>query len=201
MGIGKGRGNYELTSVTDKNLHVMKEAAIQRVSEIMEECEEVIYSSATKTMRSFEKSILTVAFDSSSSTSGSEPLTLDFLTPARIVYEGHLTIDLEFHVLIRQLLRRISLLGYFHCGADPSELDFRGIIRKSERVNVKERKLRWYEWERYSARQDTKMKMGGFTGQITFEGEISPFIPLIRAGEVLHAGKGTTFGLGRYRVR
>jgi len=201
MGIGKGRGKYELMSVTDKHLHVVKEAATQGASEIMEEHEEVIYSSATKTMKSFEKSVLTVAFDSSPATFGPEPLTLDFLTPARFVYEGHLTIDLEFHVLIRQLLRRISLLGYFHCGTDPSEFDFRGIIRKAERVNVKERKLRWYEWERYSARQDTKIKMGGFTGQITFQGEISPFISLIRAGEVLHVGKGTTFGLGRYRVR
>jgi CRISPR/Cas system endoribonuclease Cas6 (RAMP superfamily) len=44
------------------------------------------------------------------------------------------------------------------------------------------------------------MKMGGFTGQITFEGEIRPFIPLVKAGEVLHVGKGTSFGLGRYRI-
>jgi CRISPR-associated endoribonuclease Cas6 len=201
MGIGKGRGKYELMSVTDRNSHVRKEAASQAAGEIMEECEEVIYSSATKTMRSFEKSLLSVVFDSSPAMSGPEPLILDFLTPARIVYEGHLTIDPEFHVLIRQLLRRISLLAYFHCGADPSEIDFRDIIRKSERVTVKESKLRWYDWERYSARQDTKMKMGGFTGQITFEGEISPFMTLIRAGEVLHVGKGTSFGLGRFRVR
>jgi CRISPR-associated endoribonuclease Cas6 len=167
----------------------------------MEEYEDVIYSSVTKTMKSFEKSVLTVGFDSLPATSRPELLTLDFLTPARIVYEGHLTIDLEFHVLIRQLLRRVSLLGYFHCGGDPSEMDFRGIIGKAEGVKLKESKLRWYEWERYSARQDTKMKMGGFTGQITFEGEIGPFMRLIRAGEVLHVGKGTSFGLGKYEIK
>jgi hypothetical protein len=42
-GIGKGRGKYELISVTDKNnLHIVKEAATQGAGEIMEEYEEVI---------------------------------------------------------------------------------------------------------------------------------------------------------------
>ena len=45
------------------------------------------------------------------------------------------------------------------------------------------------------------MKMGGFVGEITFEGGIGPFMPLIRASEVLHVGKGTSFGLGKYEMR
>ncbi|HDZ02552.1 MAG TPA: CRISPR system precrRNA processing endoribonuclease RAMP protein Cas6 [Nitrospirae bacterium] len=61
------------------------------------------------------------------------------------------------------------------------------------------RNLKWYDWERYSARQETKMKMGGFVGEITFEGDIEPFMPILKAGEVLHVGKGTGFGLGKYK--
>jgi len=60
--------------------------------------------------------------------------------------------------------------------------------------------LRWYEWERYSGRQETRIKMGGFVGDITFEGFIEPFMPLIKTGELLHVGKGTAFGLGKYRI-
>ncbi len=30
------------------------------------------------------------------------------------------------------------------------------------------------------------MKMGGFVGEIAFECEIAPFMPLIKTGEVLH---------------
>ena len=60
--------------------------------------------------------------------------------------------------------------------------------------------LRWYDWERYSGRQERKINMGGFVGDITFEGKLAPFMSFIKAGEVLHVGKGTTFGLGRYRV-
>ena len=43
------------------------------------------------------------------------------------------------------------------------------------------------------------MKMGGFVGEITFEGDIEPFMPILKAGEVLHVGKGTGFGLGKYK--
>ncbi|MGB9716175.1 MAG: CRISPR system precrRNA processing endoribonuclease RAMP protein Cas6, partial [Thermodesulfovibrionales bacterium] len=111
-----------------------------------------------------------------------------------------LTLDLEFHILIRNLLRRLSLLSYFHCGGEPAELDFKKIIEMAKRVNLKERNLRWYDWERYSTRQDTRMKMGGFVGDIIFEGYIEPFMPFIKAGEILHVGKGTSFGLGKYEI-
>ena len=132
-------------------------------------------------------------------------VTVNLLTPkykseARILYDGHLALDLEFHILIRNLLRRLSLLYYFHCGGDPSGWDFKGLIEKAKEVRVKEKKLRWHDWERYSGRQETRMKMGGFLGEIIFEGEIGPFMPLIKAGEILHVGKGTSFGLGKYRI-
>jgi CRISPR/Cas system endoribonuclease Cas6 (RAMP superfamily) len=103
-------------------------------------------------------------------------------------------------MFIRSLQRRLSLLSYFHCNGDTSGWDFKGVIKQAEDVKVKERRLRWYKWERYSARQDERLKMDGFVGQITFEGDIKPFFPLIKAGEVLHVGKGTGFGLGRYEV-
>ena len=32
------------------------------------------------------------------------------------------------------------------------------------------------------------------------EGNVGPFMPLINAGEVLHVGKGTSFGLGKYGI-
>ena len=111
-----------------------------------------------------------------------------------------MTLDLEFHILIRNLLRRLSLLYYFHCNGDPSAWDFKGIIEKAKEVKVEKQNLRWYDWERYSGRQETTMKMGGFVGEITFEGEIVPFMPLIKTGEILHVGKGTGFGLGKYEI-
>ena len=109
--------------------------------------------------------------------------------------------DLEFHVLIRNLLRWTSLVHYFHGNGKPAEFDFKGIIEQAKEVRTVQRNLRWYGWERYSARQEQHINMGGFVGEITFEGDLWPFMPLIKAGEVLHVGKGTAFGLGRYEVK
>lgn len=84
---------------------------------------------------------------------------------------------------------------------NPSGWDFKGTIEKAQAIKTIGSNLRWHDWERYSARQDTRMKMGGFVGEITFEGNIEPFMPLIKAGEVLHVGKGTTFGFGKYEIK
>jgi CRISPR/Cas system endoribonuclease Cas6 (RAMP superfamily) len=53
------------------------------------------------------------------------------------------------------------------------------------------------EGERRSNQQKTKLKMGGFTGDITLDGDLEPFTSLLRLSEVLHVGKGTVFGLGK----
>jgi CRISPR/Cas system endoribonuclease Cas6 (RAMP superfamily) len=60
--------------------------------------------------------------------------------------------------------------------------------------------IRWRDWERYSARQDARMKMGGFVGEVEYAGAIGEFVPLLKLGERVHIGKGTGFGLGRYVI-
>jgi len=61
-------------------------------------------------------------------------------------------------------------------------------------------KLYWQDWERYSSRQQTRMKFGGWVGEIIYQGDFQRFLPLLRLGEHIHVGKVTTFGLGKYRI-
>lgn len=126
-------------------------------------------------------------------------LTISYLTPTRLIFDGHLVPVPEFHILIRNLLRRLSNLTYFHCDSELS-LDFRGLVDAAQTVKLVDNRTRWHDWERYSARQEAKLKMGGVAGEAVYEGDVSPFIPLLALGEVLHVGKGTGMGLGRYRV-
>ncbi|PIV22771.1 MAG: hypothetical protein COS40_05325 [Deltaproteobacteria bacterium CG03_land_8_20_14_0_80_45_14] len=121
------------------------------------------------------------------------------MTPTRLKYDGKLSPDLEFHILFRNLLRRISLLSYFHCGEELN-LDFKGLIEEAKDVKVQKENLRWVDWERYSNRQETKMKMGGFIGSVTFTGNFKEFLPFLILGEYIHVGKGTSFGLGKYKI-
>ncbi|MGB9628868.1 MAG: CRISPR system precrRNA processing endoribonuclease RAMP protein Cas6, partial [Thermodesulfobacteriota bacterium] len=129
------------------------------------------------------------------------PLTLrlKFLTPTRLKYDEKLTPHLEFHILLRNLLRRISLLSYFHCGEEVN-IDFKAMIEESKKIRVIKSDLEWSDWERYSNRQSTKMRMGGLIGEVFFEGDFGPFWPYLFLGEYLHVGKGTSFGLGKYKI-
>lgn len=186
IGIGKGRGKYSLKTV--KALTNDKPPYF------------IIYDSDSKTIKSFECPPQIISF-ADCQASDNKHLSLTFLTPTRISYNNALTMNLKFHILIRNLLRRLSLIAYFHCDVDITQWDFKGIIDMAKEVKVKQNSLRWFDWQRYSARQDTKMKLGGFVGDITFEGNINPFMALIRVGELIHVGKGTTFGLGKYEVK
>lgn len=197
IGVGKGRGRYQLKEVRVKNEELSGEKGKG----------DVIYSGETKTLQSHYPILsgrdligeVSSSFHPKLSTRTPQ-LSLHFVTPTRLKYGESLTSDLEFHILIRSLLRRISSLSYFHCGKRLT-LDFKGLIEQAMAVNIVERHLRWLDWERYSHRQETKMKLGGFVGQITFQGDLEEFWPILRLGELVHVGKGTAFGLGQYRIK
>ena len=126
-------------------------------------------------------------------------ITISLLTPLRLRFDGHITDKLEFHVLIRNLLRRISSLSYFHCN-EKFQVDFKGLIEKAKGVKLLKGDIHWYDWKRYSTRQEEWMSLGGVTGTVTYEGDLSDFIQLLRLGEYVHVGKGTSFGLGKYEI-
>ena len=73
--------------------------------------------------------------------------------------------------------------------------------KQPKQIETKDGQVHWRDWERYSARQDTKMKMGGFVGEAQYRGELQHFLPLLKLGEAVHVGKATGFGLGRYEVK
>jgi len=173
MGLGKGNGKYSLTSVHSGG--------------------QGIYPMPDGNLLLPNGSFVPVDIEAANQ------ITLRFSTPARVVYEEQLVDNPEFHVVIRSLLRRISALSYFHCGREVS-VDFKGIIDRAMAVQATQRNTTWVDWERYSSRQDTRMKLGGFTGEIEFTGDLSEFMPYLRAGEIVHLGKATSFGLGKYEM-
>jgi CRISPR-associated endoribonuclease Cas6 len=127
-------------------------------------------------------------------------LKLRFLTPMRIKVANDLQPQVDFALLVRNLLRRVSLLTAVHGDAE-MELDYRGLITRAGEVKTASSDLRWWDLERYSNRQQTSMKIGGFVGSTVYEGaQIEDFLPLIVAGEILRVGRGTSFGLGKYEI-
>lgn len=106
---------------------------------------------------------------------------------------------LPFDIFIRTLLRRISMLSAFHCD-ETWETDFPALIALAQDVAVLSSGLKNANWQRYSSRQKRKLTMEGFMGEITYQGNLTPFLPLLAAGELLHVGKATVFGQGQYAI-
>ena len=126
-------------------------------------------------------------------------LELSLETPLRLKFENSLKADLPFHVLVRAILRRISSLYNYHGNGEPV-LDYRGLVKQAQAVGVTCSSVKWFDWRRYSNRQDQAMLMGGMLGKVTYSGDLGEFLPLIRFCEKAHIGKQTTFGLGKIRI-
>lgn len=123
-------------------------------------------------------------------------LAIKFLTPLRMKAGNALVTKLSFPLFFERLAQRITLLSAFYGNGKPVQ-DFQPLLRRSEEIKVVDSRLHWYDWARYSAKQKALMKLGGLRGSITFEGELGPFMPLLRMGEQVNVGQGTSFGLGR----
>lgn len=128
-------------------------------------------------------------------------LKLSFITPLRVMYKNTpLKPDLlEFHIIIRTLLRRIFLLSKFH--GDNTELfNFDEIIESSLSIKTKTRDLYWHKLKRHSSRQKKLIDIGGIMGKAVFSGCFEKYLNYLVLGSYINIGKGTTFGLGKYLI-
>ncbi len=123
-----------------------------------------------------------------------------FITPVRVKSGGRLRFPLDFPLLLRNIFRRLSIISYFFEGKN-LDVDFRRLLRQGEGVKLTEWEghRRWIR--RLSTRKGGKMEFLGFEGRLVYEGRLRPFVPWLRAGEVFHIGKNTSFGFGKYRLR
>ncbi|HEX7180502.1 MAG TPA: CRISPR system precrRNA processing endoribonuclease RAMP protein Cas6 [Thermoanaerobaculia bacterium] len=125
---------------------------------------------------------------------------LRFLTPARLVLHDRLLETVTFSDLTFLMLRRALELAHFHVpGAHPG-WTLRPLLDRAREIRIANADLHWRDWQRYSNRQRAPMTLGGFVGALEIEGDLAPFVPLLRTAEVVHVGKGATFGLGKVEL-
>ncbi len=190
IGVGKGRGTYDLERVLSLN-------------EVGEPWEE-LYKDGV--LRLPEKSLCLTDGGGAEPAHGDSPRidcwTLRFVTPLRLVSQGDPARVPDFPLFMATLLRRLENLCRFH-GEDGSEarVPYRELMDRAQSVRMVANRTRWFDWERYSHRQGRKMHLGGLVGDVVYEGDMSPFRPYLLAGRWVNVGKGTSFGLGRYEVR
>lgn len=129
-------------------------------------------------------------------------IRLHFHTPYRGMHDGRLVRAerFDFQPFVMGLIRRISLLHAHHAGVE-LETDFRALSEMAEQIPVLDQALRWYEWSRYSNRQQTKVQMGGLLGSFSLPPEVlANYWPWLWLGQWVHVGKGAVMGMGEYSL-
>ena len=159
----------------------------------------LVYSDGDQKLKALDPIEVLSIPDVTECTEESFRLKLTLETPLRLKFENRLKADLPFHILVRAMLRRISSLLNCYGDGEPS-LDYRGLVKRAETVQIVDANLSWFDWKRYSYRQDKSMLMGGMVGSVTFEGKIGEYLPLIDFCSKVHLGKQTSFGLGKIKA-
>jgi hypothetical protein len=132
------------------------------------------------------------------SLAGIQELTIRYLTPTMLKAEGAVVTVPHFHHLIKRLRDRIHALSYFYCG-QALALDFKELGRQAERVKAVAIKSRWIDRSRQT-RKGVSQDLSGFIGEVTYRGDLEPFLSLLLLGEYVHVGKNAAFGNGWYQL-
>ncbi len=132
--------------------------------------------------------------------SGNE-CTVRFLTPARIRRKDRMKTTVNFHDLVKSCIMRYkNLERAFSDENTQFSLHINDILRAADSVAIVDESLEWERKERYSRKFESVLSVGGFTGEIRFQGPVRPFHEFLGFGSAVGIGKNTTFGCGQYIV-
>jgi CRISPR/Cas system endoribonuclease Cas6 (RAMP superfamily) len=132
-------------------------------------------------------------------------LTLDFLTPTRIVHRERLVHQPYFSPLFARLLDRVSALrSQFASEAPLSQEEKAHLLSLADRVKLIDGETQWWDVKGRSTRLGHDQPLGGFVGQALYQAEGTdiwrPLLPWLLWGQSTQVGKNVVKGCGWYRI-
>jgi len=129
-------------------------------------------------------------------TKTSSHIRLSFDTPLRVKYENRFMRDFRLEPMLLSLYRRVDYLNK-HFNESAIAL---GEYLYNEHIRVVKPSFKWVENFRKSFARDQKMSLGGLVGSVELKDVDENTYQLLKLGELVHVGKQTSFGLGKYSV-
>lgn len=126
-------------------------------------------------------------------------LRIRFLTPTELKSGHEIAARPEFAILAARIRDRISSLRALY-GPGPLEIDFRAFGERAGLVRMTRCDIRQIDVVRRSTRTGQSHSIGGFTGEAEYEGELTEFLPYLRAAEWTGVGRQTVWGKGAIEV-
>lgn len=127
---------------------------------------------------------------------GEIPKRMVFCTPLTQKFQGQFLEEFDMEAITKSIQRRLYMLNCFE-GKDIIDF-YQENLEVPEIVSQTVKEIRV---GRYSSRQDSKMFLKGIKGEILLDEMPETLLELYLAGELIHIGKNTSFGFGRYKLR
>lgn len=127
---------------------------------------------------------------------GAERITIKFQSPLSLKYKGEQQERFRIGAVMSACRRRVYMLDCFE-GIECDLPDDNSIVLPEEG----EESHRSVRVRRYSSRTDTGMELKGIEGSLEITKPTQESLRLLIAGELVHIGKNTSFGFGRYRLK
>lgn len=181
-GLGPGRGRADLTSVDQLDLH---NATVAQV-----------FEGEQFQMRELAAPNIV---DLSEAPERVDRLRVRFVTPTELKVGHQLADRPEFGILFGRLRDRISTLRALY-GAGPLEIDFRAMGERAAAVRMTRCELQRTEVDRLSSRTGQRHPLGGFVGEVEYEGGVGEFLAYLRLGEWVGVGRQTVWGKGEMEI-
>jgi len=136
-----------------------------------------------------------IAMDLSDVPGRVEQVRVRFETPTELK-SGHQVAERpEFGILFGRLRDRISTLRTLY-GDGPLEIDFRALGQRAAEVRILRCELQRAAVDRLSTRTGQRHFLGGFVGEVEYEGNLDEFMPYLRLGSWVGVGRQTVWGKG-----
>ena len=123
---------------------------------------------------------------------------LKFKSPVSIKYRQEELKEFNIDAIIEAACRRIYILDCFE-GIESNIVtrEYLDALMIPEVLNEEHRPV---SVKRYSNHQKSAMYLKGIEGELVLESIPADLIDIFLAGELMHIGKNTSFGFGRYRL-
>lgn len=119
-----------------------------------------------------------------------------FKTPLTLKYRKEFLQEFQMDAIMESIKRRIYMMACYE--GIPADF-FEDLQIQLPSILYQEHKF--VQIKRYSSRQKSFMLLKGIKGTIQTDGFSEDALCILLAGELIHIGKNTSFGFGRYQVR
>jgi len=129
----------------------------------------------------------------------SDRIKIRLLTPLRINRNREILEKITFNEFFKQCSLRLKFLSENY--GLPIEYDYKFLMQKAEKAEIISRNLWRHNFQRWANRRERKEPLDGMLGEIEFGADsFADFLPFTTAGEILHIGNTTSFGLGKFEI-